>query len=337
MSKNKPKGLFILGQEEYDLIYGEKQRSAIRSMVDIYHPFITPQQAKESPRVLQGMQFLFTGWQGPVLDSDFLDAAKNLEAVFYAGGSLRGVVTDEFWDKDIPITCAWEANAVPVAEFTISQIIFGLKIGWQSVNKIKAEQKWPDEEFTKNIPGCYGSTVGLVSLGAIGKRVCKLLSSFDVNIIAYDPFITQAQADSLAVKLCSLKEVFSRSDVVSIHTPLLDETVGLITGEHLRLMKPYSTFINTSRGKVVRQNDLISVMKQRPDMIAVLDVLEQEPPRSGDEILTLDNIITTHHISGSKNIECTRMADFMIQELKRFLNNEPLQWQIRRDKAGLMA
>jgi len=337
MSLKKPKGLFILGHKEYDLIYGQKQRSAISSMVDIYHPFITHQQAKESPGLLKEMQLLFTGWQGPVLDSVFLDAAENLKAVFYAGGSIRSVVTDAFWDRAIPITSAYGANAVPVAQFTLSQILFSLKLGWQAVGKIKAEQKWPGEEFTRHIPGSYGSTVGLVSLGAVGKQVCRLLSGFDINILAYDPFMTQSEADSFNVKLCSLEELFTRSNVVSIHTPLLTETIGLITGEHLALMKPYSTFINTSRGRVVRQNDLIAVLKQRPDMVAVLDVLDPEPPSPAEEILTLDNVITTNHISGSMMSECPRMADFMIQELELYLNSQPMQWQISRDQAVHLA
>lgn len=104
--------------------------------------------------------------------------------------------------------------------------------------------------------------------------VIKLLEPFDLNVIAFDPFVSQEKADSLGlkVKMCSLEEVFKESDVVSLHTPLLAATIGMIEGKHFELMKPSSTFINTSRGAIIKENEMIEVLKKRPDIYVCLDV-----------------------------------------------------------------
>ena len=107
------------------------------------------------------------------------------------------------------------------------------------------------------VAGAYGSTVGLVSLGMIGRMVANQLKSHDVNVLAYDPYATLKIASDLNVELCSLDEVFSRSDVVSLHTPWLPETEGLITGKHIASMKPGGTLINTSRGAVIREDEML--------------------------------------------------------------------------------
>src|SRR5262249_2829346 len=151
------------------------------------------------------VNLLFTGWGGPRLDETFLQSTPNLEVVFYGGGTVYPVVTPEFWQKNIPIPSAAAANAVPVAEYTLSQILFCLKGGWHSALAIKRQEKYmPRPAF----PGNYGSTVGLISLGLIGQRVCTLLQSFDLSIVAYDPFIKPEVAHSLNVELCPLAEVF---------------------------------------------------------------------------------------------------------------------------------
>ena len=103
MTIEKPRGLYIL-DHRYGLIYGESQRAQIESLVDIYHPMMTAEEAKASPQLLEDMEILFSGWGGPCLDSEFLAAAKNLKAVFYAGGSIRCLVTDAFWDRGITIS-----------------------------------------------------------------------------------------------------------------------------------------------------------------------------------------------------------------------------------------
>ena len=328
------KAIYLLNASAYDQIYGPDERADLAQLLEISAPPQTAQSVAANPSVLADVEVILSGWGMARLDEAFLAAAPQLRAVFYGAGSIKGIVTDAFWARDIPITSSYAANAVPVAEYTLAQILFCLKKGWQHALAIKRAQRYPG---LMPVPGAYGSVVGIVSLGMIGRMVCDHLQRFDVHVIAYDPFTTDAEARALGVELCSLEELFRRADLVSLHTPWLAETVGLITGEHFASMKPGATFINTARGAVVREQELIDVLQRRPDLFALLDVTYPEPPAPGSPLYTLDNVILTPHIAGSLDNECRRMGRIVVEEVGRFVRDEPLQWSISRERAAVMA
>ncbi|MBP1080556.1 MULTISPECIES: hydroxyacid dehydrogenase [Bacillus] len=324
-------GLFIL--DDCQLVYGSVYKE-IEKMVRIYELPQTKESIIQNPSLLEKADVLFTGWGCPVMDQEFLKSAPNLKAVFYGAGSIKHVVTKEFWERQIQITSAFAANAVPVAEFSLSQILFSLKRGWNYVNQVKKERKYP---VKFEVPGAYHSIVGIISLGMIGRKVCELLKPFDLTVIAYDPYVSKEEAKALNVQLCSLEELFQVSDVVSIHTPLIKETEGMITGHHIHSMKKNATFINTSRGAVVRESDAIEVLESRPDLFAVLDVTSPEPPSQNSRLFSLDNVILTPHIAGSLSKECERMGEYMAEEAKRYIEGRPMKWEITREIASTMA
>jgi phosphoglycerate dehydrogenase-like enzyme len=268
------------------------------------------------------------------MDAAFLAAAPKLRAVFYGAGSVRGMVTDALWERGLVVTSSWGANGIPVAEYTLSQILFSLKLGWRYALSIRRDgaypRRWP-------VPGAYGSTVAIVSLGMIGRLVCKLLRPFDIKVVAYDPFASPQDAAALGVTQCSLDECFARADVVSLHTPWLPETERMITGAHFRAMKQDATFINTARGAVVDEPAMVEVLRQRPDLTAILDVTHPEPPKPGSPLYTLPNVVLTPHIAGSMDTECRRMGRYAVEECRRFLAGEPLQWRVTRERAATLA
>jgi phosphoglycerate dehydrogenase-like enzyme len=239
------------------------------------------------------------------------------------------MVTDEFWERNILITSAYAANAIPVVEYALAQVLFALRSGWQHVLICRENKAF------KRVPMAsgFGSTVGLVSLGMIGKMMVERLKSFDVKIIAYDPFVSEFSG----VEMVSLADIFQRADVVSLHTPWLKETVGLITGALIGSMKPYATLLNTSRGAVVCENEMIEVLQQRSDLTAILDVTYPEPPSADSPLFTLPNVIMTPHIAGANGPECRRMGQMMVQELKRYLAGEAFRYNLTREKAAVMA
>jgi phosphoglycerate dehydrogenase-like enzyme len=328
------KGIFLLKPDAYDKIYGPEERHQIQQLVDIYAPPQTTKSIKENPSVLADADVILSGWGMAVMDESFLAAAPNLKAVFYGAGSIKYFMAKAAWDREILVTSAYAGNAVPVIEYTLAQILFSLKRGWYYVLRIKREGCYPPRE---PVPGAYGSTVGIVSLGTIGRGVARLLQQFDLRVIAYDPYVTPGQAADLDVELCSLEDIFRDSDVVTLHTPWLPETEGMITGEHLAAMKPNATFINTARGAVVQEQEMIAVLQQRPDLYAVLDVTYPEPPAPGSPLYTLPNVVLTPHIAGSMNRECQRMGRLMVEELKRYLDGKPLRWAISQEQAARLA
>jgi phosphoglycerate dehydrogenase-like enzyme len=330
----KRKSLFVLGQGSFEAIYGPEEQADIRALTDVIAPPLTPKEVQADLSILADCEIIFSGWGGPRIDAAFLTAAPRLAAVFYGAGSLKGIVSDAFWERGVVITSSWVANAVPVAEFTLAQILFSLKQGWRHARLIRENRKHMGK---LPVAGAFGSTVAVISLGVIGRMVCEHLRRFDVKVIAYDPFATQEDAAALGVELCSLEACFREADVVSLHAPWLPETEKLITGEHFAMMKADATFINTARGAIVDEPAMIRVLQERSDVTALLDVTYPEPPVAGSPLYILPNVVLTPHIAGSMGAECRRMGRYAVEECRHFLAGEPLQWQITQEKFARMA
>ncbi len=333
------KGIYLMNENNYEMIYPAYVRSEIEALIGSHVPHLTEESIQDNLSLLQETDIIFSGWGGVAMDEKFLKAAPKLKAVFYGAGSIRSIVSDAFWERNIRITSSYAANAIAVADYTLAQILFALKGGWHLTRMMKEEQAYPqNRSMLDEISGIYGSTAGIISLGMIGRGVCERLRPFDVNVIAYDPFASKEEAAKLNVELCTLEEVFLRADVVSLHTPWLKETEGLITGEHIASMKKWASFINTSRGAIVREPEMVEVLRQRPDLQAVLDVTYPEPPVPGSPLYSLPNVVLTPHISGaSSKKDIARMGSIAAEELRRYLNGEPLKWEITREKAQILA
>lgn len=335
---SKPKGLFVIEPNWFDLIYSPSDRARLRPRVDFPDRAYSPKEIRQNLHLLKDVELLFSGWWGTNLDQALLNAAPRLQAVFFGGGSVREVVTDEFWDREIPLSTAAAANAVPVAEFTLAQIIFSLKRVWWHARELQRTRIYPGyDPEARRVPGAYRSTVGIVSLGLIGRRLREMLRLLDVRVLAFDPYVTGEEAEALGVELVSLESLFEQSDVVTLHTPLLKETVGLVTGAHIASMKSGATLINTARGAVIRETEMIEVLRRRRDLFALLDVTMQEPLDPDSPLFSLSNVFLTPHIAGSMDGECRRMGEYMIDEAERFLNGETLQWEITRESAAILA
>jgi phosphoglycerate dehydrogenase-like enzyme len=199
----------------------------------------------------------------------------------------------------------------------LGAILLSLKHAFRLFTRMRVTRCAPE---VSGLPGAYGSIVGLVSLGAVSQRLCELLRLFDVRVIAYDPFLSSA-----------------RADVVSLHTPLTPATEGLVKGRHFRQMKNGATFINTARGAIVNEGELIAVLRSRPDLQVILDVTHPEPPTANSALYDLPNVFLTPHIAGSLGPERLRLGQCMLEELDRYVAGQPLLWEITRDRALLMA
>lgn len=329
------KAAIILGRGNREVIYPPAITERLLEHCEVLVEGTTA-DLKDLLPGLEPVEVLFTGWGGPTLTQEVLSSMPNLKMVLYGAGSLKKTVTDAFWQTGIPICSAWVANAVPVAEYTMAQIILGCKQFHRIPGQMrKAKQKIKPD--TSHGHGAFHTTVSLISLGQIGRLVAKLLQPLDLNIIAYDPFTSPEQANELGVELVSLEEAFARGRVVSLHTPWLPETENMITGDLLRSMQPYSTFLNTARGAVVNEPEMIEVLQERPDLTALLDVTYPEPPPPDSPLYTLENVFLTPHIAGSQAGECARMGQYMVDELTRHLKGEDFLYQVTEEMFQKMA
>lgn len=324
----KPRSLYILDTETFHLIYGPAERENIASRVLMLAEQQTRRSILESRALLNSVEAIFSGWGAPVLDKDFLDAAPNLKIIFYAAGAIGSWMTDAAWQRGIRVTTASSANAIPVAEYTLATILFSLKHGWALSRQTREQRTFVPRD---NAPGCFGSRIGLIGLGTIGRLVLSMLKRFDFEISVYDPFLSSSDAERLGVTRLTLPTLFASSDVVSLHAPELSETAGMITGELIDALPVGATFINTARGSIVRESEMLDVLERRPDLQAVLDVCDPEPPSPKSRLYTLPNVMLTPHIAGSVGRECQRMGRYMLEELDRYLAGVPLKWEITHD------
>lgn len=329
------KTALLLGLPFYlPLAYPEDIRSEIRRKTRLLPDPIDGAEWRKESAALAETEIIFATWGMPRLDAEFLAAAPRLRAVLYAAGSVKGIATPEAYQREVVISSAWQANAIPVAEYALATILLGLKRFWGS-QRLLLETGWREAEFF--IPGAFRSNVGLVSLGAIGKLVAGFLATHEVNILAYDPFLDPTEAAALGVTLVSLEEIFAKSNVVSIHAPWLPETEKMINAPLLRSMRPGATLINTSRGAVIDESGLCEVLAARPDLTAVLDVTHPEPPPEHSPLRTLKNVVLTPHIAGSMGGEIARMGHWMIEELDRYLAGKPLRHAVSQEMLARMA
>jgi phosphoglycerate dehydrogenase-like enzyme len=329
---------FILGALAFEDIYGEESTQAVAPMGDLLNPPITTEQLEsESHEWIGEVEALFTGWGAPRLDEAMLKRMPRLRAVFHGAGTLRSIVTEACWPREILFTSAALQNSIPTAEFAFGMILLSLKRVWHNAAFVKQHRTFPVHPQHLPMPGAYGSVVGITSLGKVGRSVIRRLQSLEVKVIAYDPFALPSTFQHLGITPCSLEELFASSDVVSLHTPLLPETRGGITGALLGLLKPNATFINTARGALVNEPELIAFLQARPDVQAILDVTDPEPPAADSPLWELPNVFLTPHIAGSLGPECRRMGKAMVEEFHRYARGAPLHYGVTREQLAHMA
>lgn len=330
----RPTGLFLAGEGLIDGVYGPSEQAAVAELVDLVAPPQTPGTLLRRPELLEDVEVIVSTWGMPVLDSELLARAAALKVVFYAAGSVKAFVTDDLWARGVRVTCAQSALAEGVADYAFAAVVLGLKGAWRLAGEARSRGAVPSRE---GVDGAWGATAGVISLGFTGRLVSQRLSALGVHVLAYDPFATPAQAEAVGARLTGLDDMFSRSQAVTVHAPLLPSTEGLVTAELLRRLPFGATLVNTARGGVVRQGELVEVLRQRPDISAVLDVTSPEPLPPGSVLFSLPNVVLTPHIAGTVGNERRRLGQAMVEELRRYVAGQPLLHEVRPELLPLSA
>lgn len=328
------KTIFLLNDPSYPLIYPNPLPDEIGRRTRLIGPVLSAANWRTAGAEARQAEAIFSGWGMAKMDGEFLDFFPCLKIIFYGAGTIRSFSTDAMWDRGIRVTTAASANAESVTEFSLAQILLSLKRMW---SQALAFRDGCTDVLGGASPGNVGSTVGIVSLGVIGRSVAERLKTYQHEVIAYDPFVSPETAAALGVKMVSLEELFERSDVVSCHTPLLDSTRELLQRTHFASMKRGATFLNTARGGVVDEEAMCAVLDERPDLFALLDVTVLDQPRPDSPLRSLPNVLLTPHIAGCLGPECRRMGQLMVDELDRYLAGQPLHYELTRAKAELTA
>lgn len=317
-----------------DRVYGKGRKEKVNDISDLYKTVITAENMKQHADALKDMEAAFSTWGMPNLTPEQLDLLPALKALFYAAGSVKGFA-ETLLDRGITVISAWGANGVPVAEFTLAQILLSNK-GYLQNARSCTSYDTRREAFRG--PGNFGEIVAILGAGMIGRTLIRLLKPFELKVIVWDPFLSNEKAAELGVeKVSSLIEAFQRGFVVTNHLANVPETRGLLTAELFASMRQNATFINTGRGATVVESDMINVLKERTDLTAMLDVTDPEPPVPDSPLYTLPNVYLTSHIAGSVGDEVVRMADYAIGEFQAWEKGQPLQFAVTREMLPTMA
>ncbi|WEH38505.1 hydroxyacid dehydrogenase [Streptomyces sp. AM 2-1-1] len=285
---------------------------------------------------LADAEVLITGWGCPPIDEGVLAAAPALRAVVHTAGSVRGHVTEACWARGIAVSSAASANALPVAEYTIAMILLSGKRVLERAREFRVARDRGDWLRVPDDVGNYRRTVGILSASLIGRRVIELLRPYDLRVLLHDPYVSAEEAASLGVEAAGLTELFARSDVVSVHTPLLPGTRGLVSRELLTSMRPDATLINTSRGAVVDQDALTDVLRQKR-IRAVVDVTDPDPLPAGHPLWECENALITPHLAGSQGNEWRRLADLATGEVARWAAGDGFAHPVRPERLAFLA
>jgi len=288
-------------------------------------------------KLLAEAEILVTGWGSPTIDAAALALAPHLKLVAHSAGTVKGLLGDSLFDRGILVSHAAQANALPVAEFTLAAIIFAGKKVFRFRDFYVA-----DRNRQRTIPmqaeaiGNYGRTIGIIGASRIGRRVIELLSPFDYRVLLYDPMVDAAEAARLGVEKTELDTLMATADIVSLHAPSLPATRHMIDAGRLSLMKDGATFINTARGALVDEIALIAALKTgRID--AIIDVTDPEIPEAASAFYDLPNVFLTPHIAGAVGLERTRLGEMAVDEVIRFVKGRPMLYEIRREDMARMA
>lgn len=288
-------------------------------------------------KLLGETEILITGWGSPPINEAALAQAPHLKLVAHAAGTVKGLIEDGLFDRNIVVSHAAQANALPVAEFTLAAIIFAGKQVFRFRDLYVADRnRTRTQPIQAEAIGNYGRTVGIIGASRIGRRVIELLAPFDYRILLYDPMVDEAEAARLGVEKTELDALMAAADIVSLHAPSLPATRHMIDVHRLSLMKPGATFINTARGALVDEAALLAALKTRR-IDAIIDVTDPEIPEASSAFYDLPNVFLTPHIAGAVGLERTRLGEMAVEEAIRFIEDKPLLYEIRREDLARMA
>lgn len=286
--------------------------------------FASPQ----SLGLLAETDILITGWGCPTVDSAVLDAAPRLRHILHAGGTVKNHVGDECWARGLQVSTAADANAIPVAEYTLAMILLANKRVLQIARKLHTEKSAIDPDSLFPEMGNYGKRVGIIGASKIGRHVIRLLAPYELDVVVADPYLSPDEAASLGVQLVSLAELAESSDVVSLHAPSLPSTQNLIDAALIARFRSGATFINTARGELVDQDALLARL-ERHELFAVLDVTTPWVLPADSGFYSNPNVLLTPHLAGSLGTELDRLAATAVAEAHRVSRGEPLLFPVR--------
>lgn len=227
--------------------------------------------------------------------ADIIEAAKNLKVIGRAGSGLDNVDKAAASKRGIVVMNTPGGNTVTTAEHTIA-MIFAVARKIPQANASMTKGLWEKKKFMGT--ELFQKTLGIVGLGNIGGEVARRAQCLGMNVIAYDPFLSEEKAAEMGIEKMEVAELIKRADFITIHTPLTNETKNLINKDTIKTMKDGVYIVNCARGGIINEKDLFDALESGKVAGAALDVFEKEPPEN-NPLVGHDKVVCTPHLGAS--------------------------------------
>lgn len=323
--------------EHIQAVYDRENKKALGALVELDEAVYLKRDLVKAPERFSDVEIIFSTWGMPQMTPvEIRSCLPNLKCLFYGAGSVQSFARP-FLACGVKVFSAWAANAVPVAELTVAQIILANKGYFISNRLYHAHGKAAAGDAFSRCRGNYGQTVGLIGAGMIGRLVIQMLKNYRLRVVVFDPFLPDEKAAELGVEKCNLPTLFKQAFVVSNHLANNEQTKGMLHYGLFSTMQENAVFINTGRGAQIVEADLVRILRERPDLTALLDVTDPEPPMEGHPFYTLPNCLLTPHIAGSAGDEVARMGMYMAEECGAYLTGRPCRYEVTEKMLETMA
>ena len=259
------------------------------------------------------------------ITSRVIAAAPRLRIIVKRGAKPENVDYEAATKGGIVVAWTPGVNYVAVAEHAVMLMLCLAKKTIQQMERLRGGA-W--RESDAGLQELCGKKIGIVGLGGIGRALCRILGGFDVRFLAYDPYISPAQAKEVDVNLVSLEDLLRQSDYVTLHATLTEETRHLIGKKELSMMKKTAHLINTARGGLIDESALLKALREGEIAGAGLDVFEPEPPEHENPLLHLPNVVVTPHMAGWSDEAVYREQKEAALEIKLVLEGESPRYPI---------
>lgn len=306
-------------EERFEVVYSPLDRQLTNEEISVY--------AKDAVVIM-------SGWGHCMYDAEKL-AQTSVKLIAHTGGTVGQIVDRKIYDKGFRVISGNNLYADSVAEGVLTYMLMALRKLPDFVEYTRSGQWRPDGDAGAT-EGLLDQTVGIIGMGAIAKRVIKLLRMFDVKLKIYSGYsIDEAYLKENNAEQVSLEEIFSTCKVVSVHSALTERTRGMIGKAHFDLLQEGALFINTSRGAIIREEEMVEALKEER-FRAVLDVYCKEPLEPDHVLRGMKNVYCMPHIAGPSHDRRPRITERLADDIVRFENGEKLELEISAELAARM-
>ena len=241
---------------------------------------------------------------------EVIEKADNLKIIARAGVGVDNIDLDVATEKGIMVVNSPESTSITVAEHTMG-LLLSMARKLSIADKSVKEGKWEKKRFMG--VELRNKTLGVIGMGRIGSQVVNRCKAFEMDAVAYDPYLPEEVATQMGVELTDLETVLKKADFITIHVPLTPETKHLISHDEFKIMKDTAFITNCARGGIIDEDALYDALKNNKIGGAALDVYEEEPPAEDSKLFELDNIVLTPHIAASTK-EAQRDAAIIVAD-----------------------